>query len=105
MVLVLDSSEGFTKLRGSLVMLVCGGISFYLLSVAMQSIPAGAAYAGWTAIGASLAGLLGVLFLGDPPQPLRLVGVGDGLRGVLLLENWRRAGGGKGVILGVAGLL
>src|SRR3712207_9508508 len=79
MVLGLDSSEGFTKLRGSLVMLVCGGISFYLLSVAMQSIPAGEAYAGCTALGTSLPGLLGVLVLRGPAQLLPLTGVAGGL--------------------------
>ena len=51
MVVGLNFSEGFTRLWGSLLMLVSGGISFYLLSVAMQSIPAGTAYAVWTAIG------------------------------------------------------
>jgi quaternary ammonium compound-resistance protein SugE len=63
MVLGLNFSEGFTKLWGSLLMVVSGGISFYLLSVVMQTIPAGTAYAVWTAIGASVAVLLGILFL------------------------------------------
>jgi quaternary ammonium compound-resistance protein SugE len=86
MVLGLDFFEGFTKLRGSLVMVVSGGISFYLLSVAMQSIPAGTAYAVWTAIGASLAVLLGILFLGEPANLLRLTGIAVVLGGVLLLR-------------------
>ena len=86
MVLGLDSSEGFTKLWGSLLMVVSGGISFYLLSVSMQSIPAGTAYAVWTAIGASLAVLLGVLFLGEPANLLRLTGIVFVLGGVLLLR-------------------
>src|ERR671911_639167 len=86
MVIGLDSSEGFTKLWGSLVMVVSGGISFYLLSVAMQSIPAGTAYAVWTAIGASLAVLLGILFLGEPANMLRLVGITVVLGGVLVLR-------------------
>ncbi len=86
MVIGLDSSEGFTKLWGSLVMVVSGGISFYLLSVAMQSIPAGTAYAVWTAIGASLAVLLGILFLGEPANLLRLAGIAVVLGGVLLLR-------------------
>src|SRR3712207_7168617 len=86
MVLGLDSSEGFTKLRGSLVMVVSGGISFYLLSVAMQSIPAGTAYAVWTAIGASLAVLVGIVFLGEPVNLLRLVGIAIVLGGILLLR-------------------
>ncbi len=86
MVIGLDSSEGFTKLWGSLVMVVSGGISFYLLSVAMQSIPAGTAYAVWTAIGARLAVLLGILFLGEPANILRLVGITVVLGGVLILR-------------------
>ena len=86
MVVGLDLSEGFTRLWPSLLMLVSGGISFYLLSVAMQSIPAGTAYAVWTAIGASGAVLLGILFLGDPASLLRLAGIAVVLGGVLMLR-------------------
>ncbi len=86
MVIGLDASEGFTKLWGSLVMVISGGISFYLLSVAMQSIPAGTAYAVWTAIGASLAVVLGILFLGEPANVLRLAGIAVVLGGVLMLR-------------------
>jgi len=86
MVLGLSFSEGFTKLWGSLLMVVSGGISFYLLSVAMQTIPAGSAYAVWTAIGASVAVLLGILFLGEPANLLRLAGIAVVLGGVLMLR-------------------
>lgn len=86
MVMGLNFSEGFTKLWPSLLMLVSGGISFYLLSVAMQSIPAGTAYAVWTAIGASGAVLLGILFLGEPANLLRIVGIVVVLGGVLMLR-------------------
>ena len=86
MVLGLNFSEGFTKLWGSLLMVVSGGISFYLLSVVMQTIPAGTAYAVWTAIGASVAVLLGILFLGEPANLLRLAGIAVVLGGVLMLR-------------------
>ena len=86
MVLGLSFSEGFTKLWGSLLMIVSGGISFYLLSVVMQTIPAGTAYAVWTAIGASMAVLLGILFLGEPANLLRLAGIVVVLGGVLMLR-------------------
>ena len=79
-------SEGITRLWPSLVMLVSGGISFYLLSVAMQSLPAGTAYAVWTAIGASGAVLLGIAFLGEPANLLRLLGVVVVLGGVVMLR-------------------
>ena len=86
MVVGLDFSEGFTRLWPSLLTLVSGGISFFLLSVAMQSIPAGTAYAVWTAIGASIVVVLGILFLGEPANLLRLAGIAVVLGGVLMLR-------------------
>ena len=86
MVIGLDFSEGFTRLWPSLLTLVSGGISFFLLSVAMQSIPAGTAYTVWTAIGASVVVLLGIVFLGEPANLLRLAGIAVVLGGVLMLR-------------------
>ena len=86
MVIGLDFSESFTRLWPSLLTLASGGISFFLLSLAMQSIPAGTAYAVWTAIGASVVVLLGILFLGEPANLLRLVGIAVVLGGVLMLR-------------------
>ena len=86
MVMGLNFSEEFTKLWPSLLMVVSGGISFYLLSVAMQSVPVGTAYAVWTAIGASGAVLLGILFLGEPANLLRVTGIVVVLGGVLMLR-------------------
>jgi quaternary ammonium compound-resistance protein SugE len=86
LVMGLNFSEGLTKLVPSLGMLVSGGISFYLLSVAMQSIPAGTAYAVWTAIGASGAVLLGIALLGEPANLLRILGIVVVLGGVVMLR-------------------
>lgn len=86
MVMGLSFSEGFTKVWPSVLMLVSGGISFYLLSVAMQSLPAGTAYAIWTAIGASGAVLVGILLLGEPANLLRVAGIAVVLGGVVMLR-------------------
>lgn len=86
MVMGLNFSEGFTRLWPIVLMLVSGGISFYLLSVAMQSIPVGTAYAVWTAIGAAGAVLLGVFLLGEPANLLRMAGIAVVLGGVLMLK-------------------
>ena len=75
-------SERFTtRLLPTLATFVAGGISFYLLSAAMQCIPVGTAYAVWTAIGAVT---LGILFLGDPADLLRLAGITFVLSGVAM---------------------
>jgi quaternary ammonium compound-resistance protein SugE len=58
-------SEGFTRLWPTLGMVTAGGLSFYLLSLSMRSLPAGTAYAVWTGIGAAGTAILGILFLGE----------------------------------------
>ena len=58
-------SEGFTRLWPTLGMVVAGGLSFYLLSLSMRSLPAGTAYAALTGIGAAATALLGILFWGS----------------------------------------
>ena len=85
-VMGLNFSEGFTRLLPSLATFVSGGISFYLLSAAMQSIPVGTAYVVWTAIGAAGAVLLGVFLLGEPANAMRLAGIGVVLVGVVMLK-------------------
>ncbi|EGO0697131.1 hypothetical protein ABJ679_004882, partial [Shigella flexneri] len=42
----LKSSEGFTKLAPSAVVIIGYGIAFYFLSLVLKSIPVGVAYAG-----------------------------------------------------------
>ncbi|MBA2511568.1 MAG: multidrug efflux SMR transporter, partial [Rubrobacteraceae bacterium] len=49
----LKFSEGFSRLWPTLGMVLAGAVSFYLLSTAMKSLPAGTAYAIWTGIGAA----------------------------------------------------
>ena len=68
----LKYSEGFSRLLPTLGMLVAGGLSFYLLSTAMKTLPAGTAYAVWTGIGAAGTAVVGILLLGESSSPLRV---------------------------------
>lgn len=86
MVLGLSLSEGFTRFWPSVAMVVSAVISFSLLAEAMKGIPAGTAYAIWTAIGASGAVVLGILFLKESAEPLRLVAIALILVGVVALR-------------------
>ena len=49
--------------------LICAGISFTLLSQAMETIPLGTAYAVWTGIGAVGTVLVGRLAFGEQLRP------------------------------------
>lgn len=68
----LKYTEGFTKLVPSLFTVSAMAISFWLLSVAMKTIPVGTAYAVWTGIGAVGVALMGMVLLGESRDPLRL---------------------------------
>jgi quaternary ammonium compound-resistance protein SugE len=52
---------------------VCAAASFYLLSLAIRTIPLGTAYAIWTGMGAAGTVLIGLMFYGEPSDTLRLV--------------------------------
>ena len=71
----LKYSEGFSRLWPTVGMAVAGGISFYLLSIAMKSLPVGTAYAVWTGIGAAGTVVLGILFLKESSDLIRLISI------------------------------
>ena len=72
----LKYTEGFTKLMPSLFTVAAMGVSFFLLSAAMKTIPVGTAYAVWTGIGAVGAFVLGILFFGEAATLARFFFVG-----------------------------
>ena len=71
--LCLKQSEGFTRLWPSIGFLIGGGLSFLLLAVALRSLPVGTAYAVWTGIGAAGTAIVGMLFLGESRDVLKVV--------------------------------
>lgn len=60
-------SNGFSLERWPfiLALFLCGGVSFYLLSDVMKTIPIGTAYGVWTGIGAAGTAIIGMVFFGD----------------------------------------
>jgi quaternary ammonium compound-resistance protein SugE len=69
----MKASDGFTKAQYSVLTLVAAALSFWLLGLAMRSLPVGTAYAVWTGIGAVGAALLGMLLLGEAVTIARVV--------------------------------
>jgi len=69
----LKYTEGFTKLIPTVITLVSMGLSFWGLSVAMKTIPVGTAYAVWTGIGAVGVAVIGMIFLGESREILRIL--------------------------------
>jgi quaternary ammonium compound-resistance protein SugE len=69
----LKYTDGFTKLIPSLLTVSAMAISFWLLSVAMRTIPVGTAYAVWVGIGAVGVAILGMVLLGESRDIMKIV--------------------------------
>ena len=69
----LKYSDGFTKLRASVFTIAAMLISFYLLSVALKTIPVGTGYAVWTGIGAVGTAILGIILFNEPRDAARII--------------------------------
>lgn len=79
-------SNGFSQLVPSLVTIVTMIASFWLLAVAMRSIPLGSAYTIWTGIGAIGAFLVGIFILGEPANLLRILAAIFIIFGLILMK-------------------
>ena len=68
----LKYTHGFTRFWPSLLTIVGAAVSFWLLALAMRSIPVGTAYAVWTGIGVIGTVLFGMLFWQESTDTLRM---------------------------------
>ena len=82
----LKYTEGFSRLWPSVGTVVAMAISLWLLAIAMKTLPLGTAYAVWVGVGAAGTVLLGIVLLGEPANPLRLISVGFILAGIVGLK-------------------
>lgn len=82
----MKQSEGFTRLRPSLLTVVAMLGSFCLLAISMRTLPLGTAYAVWTGIGAFGAFLVGGFLLGEPFTATRIAAASLIVGGLLLMK-------------------
>lgn len=79
-------TDGFTRLWPSVATLIVMGLSFFLLSLAMRSLPTGTVYAIWVGIGAVGTVVVGIAFLGEPAGLLRIFSILLIILGILGLK-------------------
>jgi quaternary ammonium compound-resistance protein SugE len=72
----LKYTDGFTKLVPTTLTVAAMVASIVLLGLAVKHLPLGTAYAVWTGIGTIGTVVLGIVLLGDPVAPLRIVCLG-----------------------------
>lgn len=84
--LLLKHSEGFTRLWPTLGFGATLFLSMFLLAQALKSLPVGTAYAVWTGIGAAGTAIVGMLWLGESREPLKLLSLAMLLGGIIGLR-------------------
>jgi quaternary ammonium compound-resistance protein SugE len=84
--LAMKASEGFTRLGPSLLTIVTGLASIFLLSFSLRTLPVGTGYAVWTGIGAAGTAILGIAVLGESAAPMRILCIALILAGVIGLK-------------------
>lgn len=82
----LKYSEGFTRPIPSALTILGALASFWLLSLAMKSLPVGTAYAVWVGIGAVGTALAAVILLDEPFTSLRVAGIAAIVGGIVTLK-------------------
>src|SRR5690349_1727568 len=79
-------SNGFTRLIPAVSALGFGGLSVYLMSLSLNVIPVGTAYAVWGGIGAVGAVIVGLVAFGESASPVRLSCIGLIVAGIIGLQ-------------------
>ena len=69
----LKHTDGFSRLWPSVLTILAMIASFALLAQALRTIPVGTGYAVWTGIGAAGTAAIGMIWLGESRDVLRLV--------------------------------
>ena len=82
----LKSSEGFTKIWPSLIVVVGYCMAFYFLSLTLDSIPIGVAYAVWSGVGIASIAIVSVIFFEQKIDFAALLGMGLIIAGVIVLR-------------------
>jgi small multidrug resistance pump len=82
----LQQSQQFTRPVPTLLMALCYGAAFYLLSLALRVMPVGIAYAIWSGLGIVLISMVGVFYLGQRLDLPAILGIGLIIAGVLVVN-------------------
>lgn len=86
----LKASEGFTKVLPSVVVVAGFGLAFYFLSIVLEAIPIGVAYAVWAGLGIVFLGVVGWIVFDQQLDTPALVGMAFILVGVVIMNVFSR---------------
>ncbi len=87
----LKSAEGFTRFWPSTIVILGYSSAFYFLSLTLESIPVGIAYAIWSGVGTALIALVAWVFLGQKLDLPAVAGILLIVSGVLVINVFSKS--------------
>jgi small multidrug resistance pump len=84
----LKASAGFSRVLPSLIVVIGYAISFYAMSLALEAIPVGIAYAVWSGIGIVLITVTAWILYGQRLDLWAMIGIGFIIVGVIIFESF-----------------
>ena len=87
----LKSTEGFTKLWPSIIVLLGYSAAFYFLSLTLDTIPIGVVYAIWSGVGIAAIAIVSVIFFDQKLDTASYIGMGLIIAGVVVLRLYSDA--------------
>jgi len=89
----LKSSNGFTNLWPSVLVVVGYGIAFYMLSLVLETMNVGLAYAIWAGLGIVLVSIVGALMYKQVPDLPAIIGMVLIVVGVVIINVYSKTTG------------
>lgn len=83
---VLPRTAGFTDPGWSALVLAGYGVSIWLLSIVVRTMPVSVTYAVWSGLGTALVAVIGAAFLGERLDAVKISALGMIVAGVVLLN-------------------
>jgi small multidrug resistance pump len=89
----LQQSQQFTRLLPTMLMAICYGSAFYLLSIALRVMPMGIVYAIWSGLGIVLISGVGLVVFRQKLDTAALIGLGLIIAGVVVVNMFSKSVG------------
>ena len=86
----LKSSNGFTNLLPSLIVVSGYAIAFYMLSLVLETMDVGIAYAIWAGLGIVLVSIVGAVMFKQIPDLPAVLGMGLIVAGVFIINVYSK---------------
>lgn len=89
----LKTSDEFSRIGPSILVVVGYAVSFYFLSLALKSIPLGVAYAIWAGVGVALIAIVATVVYKQTPDLPAILGICLIVAGVIVINLFSSSSG------------